>query len=114
MSDTAGHRAEMHVLATERRKRGLPSWAETIDLSAFWRNEEMPWEEKRTRIVAAVKASKFYTRATSGHKHSAFADECLMMCVDNIEESKDADEFDQYWDEFYDLADYARVWLKTF
>lgn len=105
--DTADHRAEMHVLATSRRRRGLPSWAETIDLSAFWRDESLPWEEKRGKIVAAIKASKWYKRVKD-------TDDFLAMCVDNIEESKDVDEFDDYWSEFYDLADYARVWAKTF
>lgn len=105
--DKAEHRVEMHKLATDRRKCGLPSWAETIDLSAFWKDEAIPFAEKLPRIVAAIRASKWFKRAEKED------DDNLVMCVENIEDSKDEDEFDFYWDEFYDLADYARVWVKT-
>lgn len=102
MKDTADHRVEMHKLASDRRKRGLPVWAETIDLSAFWHDESISFMEKRDRIVAAIKVSRWFVAA----------DDDLQMCVENIADAASEDEFDDYWGELYDLADYARVWIE--
>lgn len=105
MATSGQHRADMHRLATDRKKHGLPSWAETIDVAVFFNNNE-PFEKNRDGIVAAIKASRWFKDRADDF---AFTD-----IIDGLEQSEDAEEFDQYWDDLYYEADYDRVWLNPF
>lgn len=105
MSDTANHRVEMHRLAVARRAAGKPIWAETIDLKDIFNQDSMMFEDRRDSIVGQIRLSRWYKDS----------EECseLRECVDGISQSEDEEEFDQYWDELYDMADYGRVWINT-
>lgn len=106
MPDTPDHRVEMYKLASGRSRRGLPVWAETINVGDVFHNEELTFEERRFAIVARIQASKWYKRENK---------ECgeLVYVLDDLASAEDEDEFDSAWDEIYDLADYARVWIHT-
>ena len=106
MPDTAEHRADMHRLATERRKAGKPIWAHKINLADVFHNEDMSFEAKRDAIVARIRASAWF----KGY------DECgdLSQFVEELADTEDGDEFDGPWSEIYDIADYDRVWIATF
>jgi hypothetical protein len=103
---TVEHKVAMYQLATERRKAGKPIWAHTIDVSHVFHNDELTFEQKRSEIVAVIKRSRWY------EEQDAATFDGLVDLVDNLE-TDDADSFDYWWNEIYDIADYDRVWIKT-
>jgi hypothetical protein len=103
---TVEHKVAMYQLATGRRKAGLPVWAHTIDVSYVFHNDELSFEDKRAEIVAVIKRSRWY----KDQDPATF--DGLVDLVDNLE-TDDADSFDYWWNEIYDIADYDRVWIKT-
>lgn len=105
MPATPDHKAEMFLLARQRQAAGLKSWAQKIDLSAVFHNEELGFIEKRDAIVRILRASKWVKDADEFGR--------LVEIVDNLAEVEDEDEFDGWWDELYDEADYDRVWITT-
>lgn len=84
----------------------MPHWNLTVDLKPFWNNEEIGFEEKRDKIVEAIKASKW----REWTPYPDYFDEL----VDNVAAAENVDVFDCAWDEIYDLADDDRVWIVTF
>lgn len=108
MPRTVDHIVEMHRLATERRRAGQPVWDRRINLADIWRNPDLTFEERRDRIVAQLRKSPWLTgRDTSGFDE-------LGDIVDNLAAAETVGEFDGWWDELYDRADYDRVWIATF
>lgn len=105
MPDTPEHRADMHRLATERRKAGLPVWDRKLRLADVWRNESMSFEERRDTIVARIRASEWF-------KEYDEHDE-LPEAVAELAEAPHANDFDDVWGWIYDIADVDRVWIET-
>jgi hypothetical protein len=108
MPRTVDHIVAAHQLAAERRTSGRPVWDETVDVSDVWRDDALSFERRRDAIVAKLKASHWYQRDGADE-----GDE-LNEVVWSLAEADDADCFDHHWDELYDLADYACIWIKTF
>lgn len=106
MPDTADHRAEMHKLATERRKAGLPVWDRKINLADVFHNDAMTFEQKRDAIVRRIRASAWF-------KQYDEVDD-LPQFVEELADTQSGKEFDGPWSEIYDIADYDRVWIATF
>jgi hypothetical protein len=106
MPDTADHRAEMFSLAHQRRAAGLPLWERTVNLREVFHNEEMTFEQRRDAIVRILRASPWL--AGRGEF------DALVEIVDLLADACDAEEFDGWWSELYDHADYDRVWIATF
>lgn len=105
MPSTADHKVEMHRLARERLAAGKPVWDRKIRLGAVWRNEGMTFTQRRDAIVAILRASGWL------RDRDMFSS--LVIAVENLAGAEDADEFDGWWDEIYDIADYDRVWIDT-
>jgi len=82
----------------------MTKWNETVNIADVFHDESMAFEARRDAIVGRIKASKWRSRK----------DNDLEDCVDNLAESMSIEEFDFYWGELYDLADFDRVWIKTF
>jgi hypothetical protein len=106
MPDTAEHRADMHRLATERRKAGLPVWDRKISLADVFHNDEMGFEQKRDTIVARIRATRWL--------RDYGEDGDLPQFVEELAGARTPDEFDGPWDCIYDIADADRVWIATF
>ena len=94
---------EAQKLARERRKQGKPVWHISIDVSAYF-DPDVDFEDAQRGIVATLKSSSWYT--------DDYTD--LEDIVDQLENAEDEKEFDRWWVNLYDLADYDRVWIKTF
>ncbi|NKY60426.1 hypothetical protein [Nocardia flavorosea] len=106
MPRTVDHIVATHQLAAERRKAGKPIWDETIDVSRVWNDDDLSFEEKRDAIVAQFKRSRWFRDDDEFGRVREIVDE-------EIAYAEDVDEFDGWWDELYDLADYDRIWIKT-
>lgn len=105
MPSTPDHKVEMHQLARARVAAGLPVWDRKIRLGDVFRNEDMSFEERRDAIAARLRASAWLTDPDRRMG--------LDEAVDGLAGAEDVDEFDGWWDEIYDLADYDRVWIDT-
>lgn len=109
MPRTPDHLVAVHQLAAERRKAGKPVWAETVDLSHVFHDEALTFEQRRDAIVARLKASRWFKNADP-HRF----DGVYEIINDHLAYAENQDEFNGWWDELYDHADYDRVWFKTF
>lgn len=110
MSSTSPeHKVECFRLAQDRKRHGLTSWAETLDVSTFFHNDR-PFKENRDGIVNALKRSRWFKRKSK----PVLNNQEYLDVFEGLEQSEDAGEFDGYWNELYYLADYDRVWIKTF
>lgn len=78
-------------------------WREVISLGDVSHNEGMEFPERRDAIVARLRASQWYKHNEISHLVEWW-----------LGEAEDEEEFDQWWDELYDLADRDRVWIDTF
>lgn len=122
MPATPEHKAEIHALARSRINAGKPVWAETLDLTGVPRLEgddvydDDKFRDYRDRVVARIKTSRWYkTKGTpDADPDDGALGENLWEVVENLGDTEDVDEWFDWFDRFYDLADYARVWVKTF
>jgi hypothetical protein len=105
MPNTPGHKADMFGLARSRMAAGKKSWEHTINLGGVFHNESLTFTDRRDAIVRILRASK-WVRDTDEFGR-------LAEVVDNVADAEDVTEFDGWWDELYDLADYDRVWINT-
>lgn len=105
MPDTADHRADMHRLATERRKAGKPIWDRKINLADVFHNDGLTFEQKRDAIVARIRASAWFKQ------YDEYDD--LPQYVEELADTEDNASFNAVWSEIYDIADYDRVWIAT-
>lgn len=105
MARSVEHIVAMHQLAEERRKAGKPVWAYKVDLSEVFHNDDIPFEDKRGRIATTIKASNWY------RDRADFSN--LDEIADGLAFADDTEEFDGWFDELYDRADYDRAWIKT-
>lgn len=114
--DTAEHRAEMHRIATDLRSRGIDPWhGGRVDVSDVFHNDDLTFEQKRDAIVARIKRLPAYKQAEASYADpDSDYDKDLYNLVDEMSDVDDVQHFDFVWSAFYDWADYARVWVKTF
>ncbi len=105
MPRTVDHIVETHRLAAERRAAGQPVWDRRINVADIWRNEALTFEQRRDAIVARLRTSAWLAGRN--------ASDPLVEAVDGLAAADDVDEFDGWWDEVYDHADYDRVWIAT-
>jgi hypothetical protein len=98
------HKVAIHQLAATRRAAGQPVWAHRIRLGDLFHNDETTFEQKRDGFVRIMKNSKWFT------SQEPFSE--LDEYLDGAAHADDADEFDYWLSEIYDLADYDRVWIN--
>ncbi|MFC4373311.1 hypothetical protein ACFO5K_04280 [Nocardia halotolerans] len=83
-------------------------WDEKVDLSATFHNPDMTFIERRDAIVARLKRTRWFKTADQ-HEFDGVHD----IIAEHLAHAEDTEEWDGWWDELYDLADYARVWIGT-
>lgn len=79
-------------------------WKEQIDLHEPLTNDGLSFTERRDTIVARIKASCWF----------ANDDGDLSILLEDIAATENEDDFNDVWDDIYDLADTDRVWLNSF
>lgn len=82
----------------------MSNWDYTLRLGDMFHDENMSFEQRRDEIVRRIRASRFWDED----------DGELVTTVSDLSAAWDVDEFDQFWDKFYDWADWNRVWVETF
>ena len=107
MPRTADHIVHAHKIARQRVAEGKPVWAHRIDLSDAFHNDTLTFEERRDAIAKRLKASPWYKDADVAEFDG------VHDVVNEIGHAEDAEEFDGWWDELYDLADIDRVHIRT-
>ena len=105
MPRSIDHLADCHRAAETLRSQDKMIWSHTIDVSDVFRNNNITFGEKRDRIARILRRSDWFEH------EGEWSD--LHEVVDNISDAEDREVFDSWWDELYDLADYARVWIRT-
>lgn len=116
MSDTAEHRVRCYQLATERRGKGKPSWDGQLNLVDIFHNDDLDFTTKRDQIVARIKHLRAYkdAKATPVESDDYYDAEELLNLVEELGDVETVSDFDGVWSAFYDWADIARIWIKTF
>jgi hypothetical protein len=79
----------------------MPIWAYKLDLRDIWKLDGVSFKEQLKVVVERIRKSNFWDED----------DYDLPGIVENLESSEDADEFDEWWDEFYDYCDFRRIWV---
>lgn len=105
MPSTIDHKVEMFHVAQSRRAAGLPVWERRLNFADVVHNEALSFEQRRDAIVDRLRHSAWFAGRDEFDE--------LVEAVDNLARADDADEFDGWWDEIYDVADYDRVWIVT-
>lgn len=108
MARSVEHLVAVHQLVVERRDIGKPAWARTIDLSRVFHDETLSFEERRDALVRRLKASRWFREADQAEFDGVYD-----IVTDHLAYAEDSEEWDDWWDELYDLADFDRVWIKT-
>jgi len=67
----------------------------------------MTFEERKSAIIDQIRASRWYRRAEDDR-----ADD-LHDILNMLGETADEEEFDNVWENVYDLADEDRIWIAT-
>ena len=105
MPSTVEHKVEMHQLAQDRKRAGLPAWDRKLRLKDVFRNEALTFEQRRDAIAARIRSNPWFA------DRDMFDD--LVLLVEDLETAEDTGEFDEVWDAIYDIADCDRVWIET-
>ena len=118
MTTTAEHRADMHRLASNLRAQGNPTWSGTLNLTDVFHNDDLTFTEKRDKIVARIKRLRRYRTATDIVENHPESDDYydadnLLSLVEELGDVETVADFDTVFDGFYDWADQARIWVKT-
>lgn len=82
----------------------MAHWEYRIDLGDIFRNDKMPFRSKRNEIVKRLRASRWFRE----REHQGIGD-----VVDELSRVTTVAEFDEVWNEVYDVADYDRAWIDT-
>jgi len=112
---TVQHKVDMFNLANERRRAGLPSWAYTVrGFRAILADHGWTLIEKRDRLVACIKASRWYKEADEYGELWQVVDELTDVGHPDIDWDSGYDHerhFNDCLGQIYDLADWDRAWL---
>lgn len=83
----------------------MPVWKYKIMLSDVFHNETMTLPEIRDTIVKRIRRSRWFK---DQEEHSD-----LEVLLDDLAKSTSAAEFDDTWNEIYELANDERAWIDT-
>lgn len=107
MPRTADHIVHTHRIARQRVADGLPVWAHRIDVSDVFHSDTLTFTQRRDATVKRLKASPWYTTA------DPIEFDGVHDVVNELGNAEDAEEFDGWWGDLYDLADTDRVYIRT-
>ena len=82
-------------------------WQGLVNVADLWKDDEMPFDNKRDLIVGRIKSLPQYVE----DQESDEFDEALWLIVDEMSGVEEEDEFDYVWDSFYDWCDAERIWV---
>ena len=105
MPDTVDHRVATFKAAQELRKTGKPTWAFTVRFAPIFHDESLTFEERRDQLVGILRRSTWFKILGESGR--------LADIADGLADADDVEEFDGWWDELYDEADYDRAWIVT-
>jgi hypothetical protein len=105
MPRTAEHLADVHTYVRQRLAIGLPVWDRYLNLAAVFHNDDATFEQRRDAIVRAIRASGWLDGRDEFDE--------LVEVVDHLAHADTPEEFNGWWDELYDIADYDRVSITT-
>lgn len=100
------HLVRTHEIAQARRNAGEKVWDHTVDLSAFWGDESLPFEDRRDQTVTALRASTWVKKLDESDD--------LHLTIEELADTDTEDYFNLVWEAIYDAADIDRAWIKTF
>lgn len=83
----------------------MTDWIYQVDISPWWKNPSLTFEQERNAIVSAIKGSKWYREL--GGDHSELHD-----VLEDLSAAVTISEFDAAWDQLCDLADWDRAWIN--
>lgn len=83
----------------------MPVWNVTIKLADVFHDDERTIEEKAQVIVERLKTSQWRYWSEDASEFDRL--------VELLEKAESKAEFNEAWDEIYDLADVDRVWIET-
>lgn len=127
MAYSAEHRAHCYQLASERRRRGLSSWAYTVDLKRITdrhTDDELSDEQLANVCTDIVKELKAKLPAKFFDLHDPDVDMSFLDVIDSLEQASVSDFafdrengyqpvelVDSLLSELYDWCDNNRVWI---
>jgi hypothetical protein len=81
-------------------------WLLNIDIKDVWQDHDLSFPEMRARICKTLRDSGWldFTHDSAG----------LDDVIYSLSQAESNYEFDYYWDQIYNYADYDRVWIGTF
>lgn len=82
------------------------TWEHQLDIDDVFHDDQLTVQQKTDAIVARIKAGDWYAELA----------EDLAPVLEELNDAAEADDvewWDQVWDAFYDIADAARIWVKT-
>ena len=85
----------------------MPNWKLTLRFTPWFRDEDMPIEEKGKSAASAL-------RIFAKNKAVELIEDDLLLLAENFETVTDVEEFDDFMEELYDMADLERIWVVTF
>lgn len=90
----------------------MANWKHTIDCSGFWRDDEVPVEEKGKKLATLLRLKVFKHYPEDWELEEIIES---FECISGMEgEFTATDEFDNWLAWLYDWADYDhRLWIQT-
>jgi hypothetical protein len=108
MPDTVDHRVETFKAAQKLRNAGQPVWTFTVRFAPIFHDESsLTFEERRDQLVGILRRSAWFKSRDDG------VFDRLHEIADGLADADDVEEFDGWWDDLYDEADYDRAWIVT-
>jgi len=81
-------------------------WTHRVYARNILHNDSLTVEQKRDKIVAALRKSRWL----EDENRTSYVDDL----IDELSDTTTVEEFDCVWDEIYNAADRDRVWIETF
>lgn len=83
----------------------MPLWYYHVDVSDIFYNNDFTIVSKAHAIAGRIRLSDWY-KTEAGTNHLEY------LCED-LEDITSIEEFDEVWEEIYDLADLDRAWINV-
>lgn len=83
----------------------MSKWEYSLNLGDVFHGDDLAFAQRRDEIVRRIRAARFYRE---------YRDKwALDDLTEDIATAEDADAFNALWADFYEFADYERVWVIT-
>ena len=104
MSRTIEGIMSSHDAATALRKAGKPIWTyKVMGIKDIIQDDSLDTETKGKKIAKTIRASRWGRSLEEG--------DTLFSVLENLEETLGDEDFNNWLDEIYDMADADRAWI---